>query len=242
MSNRKDRFNDAYSSNWSFREYEVGYGKPPTSTQFQKGKSGNPKGRPRGSKNNQLGIQEESLKSIIMAEAYRPVTVREGEKTFPIPTVQAVFRSISVKAIKGNHRSQWLFQKVVGVIEATESQINEKYFENAVEYNAQAEDELARRKYLGITGPDITPHPDHIKFDYNKRTVSVHGPRNRKEKIRADEIIASIPKLEKEIKSFTRILRRKLREKDRKFYEKELEHSKSLLKMARAISRNTPPP
>jgi hypothetical protein len=27
--------------------YEVGYGKPPQSTQFKKGKSGNPKGRPK---------------------------------------------------------------------------------------------------------------------------------------------------------------------------------------------------
>jgi Family of unknown function (DUF5681) len=33
------------------RDYEVGYGKPPRQTRFSKGQSGNPRGRPRGTKN-----------------------------------------------------------------------------------------------------------------------------------------------------------------------------------------------
>jgi hypothetical protein len=32
------------------RDYAVGYGKPPAETRFQKGQSGNPGGRPRGTK------------------------------------------------------------------------------------------------------------------------------------------------------------------------------------------------
>lgn len=32
-------------------DFEVGYGKPPVETRFKAGKSGNPKGRPKGSKN-----------------------------------------------------------------------------------------------------------------------------------------------------------------------------------------------
>jgi hypothetical protein len=32
------------------RDYTVGYGKPPVETRFQKGQSGNPEGRPRGTK------------------------------------------------------------------------------------------------------------------------------------------------------------------------------------------------
>ena len=33
------------------RDHDAGYGKPPRHSRFKKGQSGNPKGRPRGSRN-----------------------------------------------------------------------------------------------------------------------------------------------------------------------------------------------
>ena len=64
--------------------YTVGYAKPPPDTRFQPGQSENPKGRPKGKKKPPQFLQHERLKEIILAEAYRPIKVNDGDKHFNI--------------------------------------------------------------------------------------------------------------------------------------------------------------
>jgi hypothetical protein len=76
--------------------YEVGRGKPPKSTQFAPGKSGNPKGRRKGSRN---------FATTIQAELKRPVTVTEDGRRKKISKREAVAKQLVNKAAAGDHRA-----------------------------------------------------------------------------------------------------------------------------------------
>jgi hypothetical protein len=51
MSSSKNRKSDAEAPANAGSAYEVGYGRPPLHSRFQKGQSGNPKGKPKGAAN-----------------------------------------------------------------------------------------------------------------------------------------------------------------------------------------------
>lgn len=78
------------------KDYEVGKGKPPKKTRFQKGKSGNPKGRPKGSKN---------FDTELDAVLNKKVTVIENGRAKKVTTQEAVLRKLTAKALEGNNPS-----------------------------------------------------------------------------------------------------------------------------------------
>lgn len=72
-------------------DYVVGYGRPPKATQFAVGKSGNPKGRPKGSR---------TVGAILQDILSQKIAVTEKGKTRRIPTLEVMFRRIVNDAVR----------------------------------------------------------------------------------------------------------------------------------------------
>ena len=135
---------------------------------FKKGQSGNPRGRPKGSKTKRKDFAPGDLHKIILAEAYRDVPLREGGRTLTLPVAQAVMRSIAVNAAKGQSRAQALFAQIVSTAEAAERRRDFEYLEAAFRYKTEWTRILEDRARRGVSGPEPLPHPDDIIIDHRR--------------------------------------------------------------------------
>ena len=100
------------------REYTVGYAKPPKSTRFKPGRSGNPKGRRKG---------EPSVFEQIRALFRQKLTVTEGGKRKRLSRQEVMFRSIGNKAVGGDLKAAaFLFELMKSHKDSASSSIDPK--------------------------------------------------------------------------------------------------------------------
>lgn len=92
--------------------YEVGFGKPPKSSQFRKGNSGNPKGRPKGSRN---------LNSIVLRESRQMISIKTAQGIRKVTKLDAAVMQLGNKAAQGELRAQREFFNLIRLSEETEA-------------------------------------------------------------------------------------------------------------------------
>lgn len=88
----------------------VGYGRPPKSGQFKKGQSGNPKGRPKGSRD---------FNTLVKMMLTTQVTITEGGKRKRVSSLQANLMRLNEKGLKGEMRA---IEKIIGLAVDLDSQ------------------------------------------------------------------------------------------------------------------------
>ena len=125
------------------KDYTVGYGKPPVETRFQKGISGNPKGRPRKSKNTATIVKQLLDEGIIVTQ--------NGERTQMIAR-EAMLRKQRAKALAGDSRALNYFLPSIGAVGpalAEQEQENEAQRQEQ-ERIVRAMTAQERQQFLGI--------------------------------------------------------------------------------------------
>lgn len=85
--------------------YEVGYGKPPQHTRFQKGRSGNPKGRPRKAAPNSFNILGKLLS--------QKKTIYEDGNPVRVSLYELFFRKLLADGLAGKSQSLKLLYQLI---------------------------------------------------------------------------------------------------------------------------------
>lgn len=166
--------------------YGTGYGRPPKNTRFEKGRSGNPAGRP---KRPDLGpFSSRSANALVLRAAERPVVVREGETVRQIPAIEAVLLAQQRSALGGNAYSAKHVIERFDWAEQEERQHRIDEIELWTAYVDIQRKAISDAKAAGEPPPKPLPHPDDVIID-DEKGVSFVGPLNEEQAAALDETL-----------------------------------------------------
>ena len=129
--------------------YEVGYCKPPTHSQFQPGRSGNPAGRRKGLRN---------LATDVKRMLATTVKVKESGRTRTLSTQETALRVLREKALQGDQRALDLLLGLAG-------RLNTDGLEIGAAQALPADDQAILAAHVAKFAPAATTPPDESSDD-----------------------------------------------------------------------------
>jgi hypothetical protein len=135
---------------------QTGYKKPPVKNQFKKGQSGNPKGKPKGSK---------SMKVTLEEVLQQRMPIRVGGKLKVVTAVYAMFMALTDKALRGDIKA------IESVLKAAEKA------QLLSPTDPKAESEPLAPQRFGWTEEDETLRPffEHLKSGPTRSSIFKGG-------------------------------------------------------------------
>jgi hypothetical protein len=132
------------------------------------------------------------------------------------------------EAARGQVRAQQLFSKLLSDAEYARALQTKQRLDTALNYKLRWEDELDRRKRLGIEGPEPVPHPDDIHIDLRTGEIRFTGPMTRRDKAILDHAWDVVEEADREIERLTDQLKKHRSKMMRNYLEANIAIQKSL--------------
>lgn len=170
------------------KKAKSGYRNPPQSGQFQKGLSGNPRGRPRKRRDEPAlpDHRAPTLQEVFRAEINREIPITDHCGRHTITMKQAVTRAMAMTGIKGGVLAQRSFLELTEKEEERHQKEKEENYKYWRDYKKAAEARIA----AGEPRPD-DPEPDDIKLDWITREVRIEGPINKEHRAVMEVVCAA---------------------------------------------------
>jgi hypothetical protein len=129
----------------------VGYRRPPKTTQFKKGKSGNPRGRPKGSRN---------VGAVLRDVIDQKIQITENGKIRHLPALEVMLRRAFNDAMRSGPGAQKFFFSLIDRY----ADLNETAVVPEID-EVLAEDQEILARYLGKGSGTASGSPEHSEDD-----------------------------------------------------------------------------